>query len=562
MRSGLCPSVAAVLCLATLPSADSRADPCTAGGAGDYENPTGGAPTPAAATAVRMLSELVEFVEAADGRSWSVRAHYVFENDRDRAVPVRMVFPWKPADRNCTFWHLVRGGSAHAGMRLPPALVEVEPGRISLQRQELENNGFAARVDGAPVEVRFERRVRCAGGKEEYPFGHTFLVEFPPRTTRTLDIEYTQFAGPSMYDEDWGGCPCHGTTFLLETGALWRGTIGEITMRWVLAVPTTRITIADDLPFSDAVADACTIGRLAPGEVTAAGIPFRVDLDCRDNVTTVVLTARDVEPTGSVALAVHGADLRRELLAMQGCRFDPAARRPASDCCAHAARPLVLFEQDGVMFRADGSEYGLLSIDECFVEPPTILSPPEQNDAPENAAAVPPDAAEGEPAAADAATGPDAGADADGLADARPTDAEARKDDGRPASGGSSEADAERTGTAESGAEADDGGAVRADTAATPAPRARSGCGCSAAGAARGGPLAALAVSLLAAALRRKRSPAKPCLAAPVQQVPRTRKPERSRPGGRTRAGSAGGGAAGGSTSRTAQAVATSRASA
>ncbi len=70
------------------------ADPCTGAGDGDFFAGAGGVPGPTEERDVRMASETVEFVESADGASWAVKAHYVFENLTDAAVGRVMLFPW------------------------------------------------------------------------------------------------------------------------------------------------------------------------------------------------------------------------------------------------------------------------------------------------------------------------------------------------------------------------------------------------------------------------------------------------------------------------------------
>jgi hypothetical protein len=466
-----CPTPLVVLSLAGLATAPAHADPCSGGGDGDYENAAGAAPSPAAETAVRMLSEVVDFVESPSGASWLVRAHYVFENDRDRAIRLSLIFPWAPADRYCSVAALLHGDGGPPGG-------DSELLETWVQRRELEGNGFVARIDGQPTEVRLDRAVTCAGGGQ-FPFGHTFRMEFPPQSTRTLDLEYTQVAGPHTHTYGGGGCPCHGVSFILSTGALWRGTIGELTLRYVLAAPTTLIGLGERIPFPEDYQDGCLPGRLETGARTVAGVPFSVTLECRDNATTVTLTARDAEPTGIVSLAVHGPQLRRRLLGWQGCRLDPATEQPVSDCCRYASRPLVVPKQE--------AEDTGLSLDGCFVDRPGTGPAVEEGDAAAGGDAA---ADAVQDAAADAVQNAAADAVQDAAADAVPD-----SDGGAPT-------------TQEAGTRPTPGDTRPVDRdVATTQPTGRSRHGCSAAGAPRGGLLQVLAVLSLAAVRRRSRRP-------------------------------------------------------
>jgi hypothetical protein len=313
------------------------ADPCTGGYDGDYDNTSGASPSPSARTAVRMVAEAVDFAEtpndlsafrawAADGASWKVKAHYVFENSTNREIRTTMIFPWTMPDRYC---------AVATGPGTGPDLARQEKGMV---RREIEAFGFLAHVDGAAVPATLDLDVTCAGGAA-YPFGHKFAVTFPPGGTVNLDIEYTQSAEVAYGAGNGEDCVSYGVGFILRTGALWNGPIGELVLRYHFAYPTTWVRLRDDVA---AVHDQIApVGLLRSGSAIVAGVPFQVDVQCADNTSTLTLTARDVEPTLDVLLDVHSQYLRSCLLEWQGCPLDATTRRPARDCCVEVNGPLV-----------------------------------------------------------------------------------------------------------------------------------------------------------------------------------------------------------------------------
>jgi hypothetical protein len=302
----------------------AAADPCTGSGDGDFDNPLGSAPSPAAASAIRMLAETVDFIEASDGGSWAVKAHYVFGNTRDRPVRASLIFPFTAPSRACEM------------------AVQYEYSRTEedIAREEVASNHFTVRIDGAAVPATFRAKgVTCSGGLE-YPFGYFFVHEFAPQRNAVVDVEYDVASGPAWSTPGELDCPCYGPGFILRTGALWEGPIGEIVLRYHLARPTAFFEVADGSTVLAEPGDECRISRFDQAKVTAASVEFQTAVACSGNEELVTLTARDVEPTGDISFAVHSIARRDKVLELQGCPFDATTKQPARDCCPLLTSPV------------------------------------------------------------------------------------------------------------------------------------------------------------------------------------------------------------------------------
>jgi MYXO-CTERM domain-containing protein len=478
-----------VLAVLLLPAA-AAADFCPGPQEENYDNTSGAAPSASARTAVRMVAEAVDFTEApsdpgaAEARvpanaSWKVKAHYVFENTAEREIRTTMIFPWAVPLRFGGFVEEPAEAEATDGEEEGVVCPLRRPTREA-QRQarlEIQSFGFAVRVDGSAVPAELHMDVTCAGGLA-YPFGHTFPLAFGPRATVNVDVEYALPAGPHPTEpgprED---CATYGVGFILRTGALWEGPIGEVVLRYRFAYPTRLLDLEGDVtlfhgPDSELI-------PYSSGPTTIAGAPFQLDLRCVDNESTLTLTGHDVEPKSDVLLDVHSRHQRSEILRWQGCPLDATTHRPARDCCAEVDGPPVSPPASEL-----AADRGLAAkLWQCYRDTPFVAAPE-----------------------ADATAGTPAAADADGGGD-RQVAEDARGD----AAAGADAQDGTRPTTPPEAAPGPAGTTGRPTTEAgsstsAPAPRGRKGCGCVVADP-PGGRAAAVVLAVLVFLARRRGRP-------------------------------------------------------
>jgi hypothetical protein len=248
---------------------------------------------------VRMVSERVEFL--LDGSESRVHAHYVFENLTNRALRFVMAFP------------------VMAGDEEEEEVFEDEKPFDPLR------GTFSAIVDGAPVAGRRVEHACVLGGKVCYDFVYRFAIRFAPKGRRVVDYEYPP---GGWSDNTWD---VEATGFILATGRLWAGTIGEIELiyRFLPAGGPPPGFVAFNLPDAErenynGPDTGCSTLEADPSEpqrdsgerrvacaqtlrgergtimLWESGPAFEYTVACDSKTLVVTLQGRDVEPAGDV----------------------------------------------------------------------------------------------------------------------------------------------------------------------------------------------------------------------------------------------------------------------
>jgi len=146
--------------------------------------------------------------------------------DGDQVFPVKSTAVRMASERVEVFVEWAAEGSAHAVMRVAAEFVLVND---STELQAIlvsfpgtyRDEEFTRTVDGQKVAVR-EYLVKDPNGLVTHYAAYTSEIRFEPRQTRRVRVTYIAAADASSgwpYPECW--------SYILRTGALWKGTIGE-----------------------------------------------------------------------------------------------------------------------------------------------------------------------------------------------------------------------------------------------------------------------------------------------------------------------------------------------
>jgi hypothetical protein len=343
-----------------------------------------GSPTSFLRLPVVMVGERVRFVQDPRNRYfWDVRADYLFENETTASISTPMLFPAR-FDPGIACDEMIEGFSVRVGGKAAPSCSEAcgglsacrgsegEGARETLRCAELcsvMTPDYCPGVGPAPTDA-LHRYASCELGAT------CFEAEFPARARTEMSVAYRYNGCPSFYHSDicsdpsvygvvhtkvagahegspmvsWregsgGRSGSYGETidleFVLETGAYWEGSIGEVHMSFAMV----------DLPWNLRVCYGSRCSSFARSATAKLGRLTATISD--DGVhTEVMLTGKGIEPDANVKVsydrsffdllammeAVCGVDQRLLLLSPDA---DPAEvlRRPLSEeersVCAH-----------------------------------------------------------------------------------------------------------------------------------------------------------------------------------------------------------------------------------
>jgi len=168
----------------------------------------------------------------------------------------------------------------------------------------LEN--FRAWVDGDPVHVEEQPGRDLLGLRDEAPWA-TWAVSFPPGQDVTLRVTY------DTYPVEWGGWAI--VHYILETGAGWRGPIGEgsVTFRLPYEVTPQNVQLAEireaytgpDRPFEITVEDTDVVWRFTDLEPRPSGTLWE-DSPLADTDNLILLM---MKPADWLAIEAARADV-------------------------------------------------------------------------------------------------------------------------------------------------------------------------------------------------------------------------------------------------------------
>jgi MYXO-CTERM domain-containing protein len=306
-----------------------------------FEGGTGGSVLPRGTDSVRIVSEHLEFVEGTQETSppsedfcrwlpWHVRADYVLENVTDERVELDVGFPFE-------------GQRGEEVTLVDQSGEDFRPGGWRGGRDaEPFKESFHARLDGTDLRHRLTRNrcpSRTGGGARQgprcYPYVFLFRIAVDARARVPLTIEYDQ--EPSTSGDDSRGLDVT-VPYILETGASWTGTIGEMEIVYRFAVPPipyggNRAPNEDGVvldfgapweerrlgPTGDPPQWYPTYAPPAPAGVVELWDPavrFEYAFVCEDERIVLRLRAADFEPGGDISLVTPTPSYRLDALWM------------------------------------------------------------------------------------------------------------------------------------------------------------------------------------------------------------------------------------------------------
>jgi hypothetical protein len=330
---------------------------CLCAAAGAPANPAilldggaGGALLPRNTEDVRIVSERLEFTESTEDPTeptryvdrweirqiWHVRADYVLENLTDGKVEAEVGFP-VAGERGEWDYGDPEGPS---GFGRPIVWPFARSFHVRLDGNELEHR----QVDNpCPAAEQDGETVADAGGPPAgacYPFLFVFPLALEPRAQVSLTVEYDQrpslCCGADSYPEYvdmWIG-------YVLETGALWAGTIGRLDIVYAFAVPPVAgVRVYADLagprmphegPWREQDDEGNFVGHSPKEQRIAApegvldlwdpAVRFHYAFACRNGRIVLRLKATDVDPRGNISVGVAVVGDRLRALAEAGLR--------------------------------------------------------------------------------------------------------------------------------------------------------------------------------------------------------------------------------------------------
>jgi MYXO-CTERM domain-containing protein len=535
----------------------------------------GGALLPRGTADVRIVSERLEFTEharedaAADWQEvrrrlpWHVRADYVLENLTDVRLEAEVGFP-VAGDRGSWDQNAAMDADPESGEPLVwwpsgRALAPFDGSfHVRLDDRELRQRTVH---NECPVDASGDPPVTPDGVGFCYPDVFVFQVVLEAHATAALTVEYDQV--PAMCCEPdyalvWAD-------YILETGALWAGSIGRLDIIYRFAVPPLNgVRVFDRLvgPLLPAQGPWRSMSQEgAPGGISRRAQPvaapagvldlwepavrFHYAFACRNGSVVLRLKATDVEPRGNLSLGLTSIEERLDGMA-DGAGYRELERLPCAATRSAEPEPWERWRQRAwsetgfkggdvdelppdwsCSFVRRGTEFRFDCCCAAAAEDgrwnPDCDKPGQAGGRGCAAGAdlgrppAPTPAAAGTTGAADAATAPDAAgpdAAAAGVVAAQTDATEPSPADAAAAVEPSTLAP-DATSTAQSGGGAETGRGAPVSSAAQPAVDAsatpagsppKKGCGCVVAGTggAAGAGLAALAVLLLARRSRRR----------------------------------------------------------
>jgi hypothetical protein len=312
----------------------------------------GGALLPRSTEDVRIVSERLEFTEGTPAIKpkdrdrywwlpWHVSADYVLDNLTEQRVELDVGFPiagergeYSPVvdplgeEPEQDFRGDVRGTRPFA------ASFHVRLDGTELQHRRVENT-----CPAAPEDERTDTATFC------YPYLFVFHVAIAARAQASLTVEYDQNASLCCNNESWNELEAWAD-YILETGALWAGTIGTLNIIYRFAVPPTNgVAIYDGLvgpempaalpyPPHDGMQYDGPQGphhiynpRAPEGvfDMWEPAVRFHYTIACRDDRIVLRLKATDVEPGGNISVGVQNVTARIDTLYSGNWRHAPCA---------------------------------------------------------------------------------------------------------------------------------------------------------------------------------------------------------------------------------------------
>jgi MYXO-CTERM domain-containing protein len=327
---------------------------------------SGGALMPRSTEEVRIVSERLEFSEATElvesenragdelALPWHVRADYVLENLTAERVELDIGFPiaghrgeW---DQNAGVAGVVGPRDWWGGER------GIEPFKETFHVR-LDGNEIRSRPVSNPCPAEPSGETADAGEATAatgaasacYPDLFVFRLAIEASAQASLIVEYDQ--DPSLCcDSEGGDADVYGwANYILETGALWAGTIGRLDIIYRFALPPPRGALVFDRlvgpglpsegPWRLRTDEGAPRGFSAEAHLVAAPegvmdlwdppVRFHYAFACRDGRIVLRLKATDFEPGGNVSLGVQNVDSRRESLA-HGSGYREPERAPCA----------------------------------------------------------------------------------------------------------------------------------------------------------------------------------------------------------------------------------------
>ena len=299
----------------------------------------GGALLPRSTQDVGLVSEYLQFIEATQEvepgpdqsyarLQWHVRAEYVLENLTTERVELDVGFPvvggrgrWEAPDP-------IEGG---------PDSWEGGAGTQSLAAS------FHVRLDDAALRHRLvhndcpagERGATAGAAGRCYPDVFLFHTAIDAGKQATLIVEYDQSPTLCCNNEGQAENLYAWVDYILETGALWAGTVGRLDVVYDFAVPPPEGAMIYDrlvgaeLPAQSLYWQETDTERMqgwvagiestrAPDDVVTLWDPevrFHTAFACRNGRVVLRLKATEFEPGGNISLGVQNVGVRLAALA-------------------------------------------------------------------------------------------------------------------------------------------------------------------------------------------------------------------------------------------------------
>ncbi|MBI5489436.1 MAG: hypothetical protein HY905_19035 [Deltaproteobacteria bacterium] len=331
----------------------------------------GGALLPRRTTDVRIVSERLEFVENAEmaepAREWTrwelrlpwhVRADYVMENLTAERVEVEVGFP-VTGDRG--EWDY--GGEDSVGFGLERDLRRF-------------TRSFHVRLEGNDL-VHREVSNECTTGQDGgtaaglcYPTLFVFTLAIEAHAQASLTVEYDQAPALCCDAESYPDDIYVWTDYILETGALWAGTIGRLDIVYRFAVPPPAgVRVYDRIvgallpgegPWHGETEEGAVRGWSDRAQKVAApegvmdlwepAVRFHYAFACRDGRIVLRLKATDVEPRGNISLGVENLEARLDAL-WWGTPHHEEDREPCAITRPSDAEPSATWMASGELVR-------------------------------------------------------------------------------------------------------------------------------------------------------------------------------------------------------------------
>ncbi len=309
-----------------------------------FDGGAGGALVPRSTDEVRIVSEHLELVEGMEVFAptepgvyawlpWHVRADYVLENLTEERVELDVGFPFA-------------GQRGHNDLEFEAEEDIVSRGWIASRGTRPFDRSFHARLEGSDLQhQRVRNRCPSQRGDDEagktsycYPYVFVFRVALEARAQVSLTVEYDQ--DPSARGElDY--YVEASVDYILETGALWAGTMGNLEIVYRFAIPPyphysnrdrTGVVFYGKLIGTEAAhpppANSSVLqtelprwleGKPPPApagvlDLWDPAVRFEYALGCEESGIVLRLRAADFEPGGNISIGVPALDFRLEVL--------------------------------------------------------------------------------------------------------------------------------------------------------------------------------------------------------------------------------------------------------